>query len=410
MTNLRRSLLLSLPPMFLLGGVAVARVGGDTAPSHVQLTSSPAGPGARFPTLARSQDGRIAMIWSEKGADSVTQVRVSVRDASGQWSSPSTVVRDTSLLVNFADVPRIAWLSRNELAVTWLKRGGPGRYDYGVRVARSNDAGRSWQRLAPPHDSTEAGEHGFVSLVPLSNARFAMTFLNGHSHGTPGGGTQVVMTEYDAKGERARTLPLDTRACDCCQTAATVSSRGVLVVYRDRTQDEIRDISITREVNGKWTDPAPVSKDRWKIGGCPVNGPAISSDAQRVVVAWFTGARDTAKVQVAFSNDGGVTFGAPMRSVGGAPAGHVDVLMQTNGSAIVSWLERGEGDKLSVRLRRVSPNRTTSTPVVLGEVQGIRPTGWPSIVENNSGVLVAWTVPGSPARIQLQQVSKVALQ
>lgn len=43
---------------------------------------------------------------------------------------------------------------------------------------------------------------------------------------------------------------LDSRTCDYCQTSAAISKNDPVVVYRDRTDDEIRDISIVREVNG----------------------------------------------------------------------------------------------------------------------------------------------------------------
>jgi hypothetical protein len=412
MTTLKRSFLIPVPLAFMLaGGAFTARTDGSS-PEQAQGETSPAGPGARFPSLARSTDGRIAMVWTDRGADSVSQVRIAIRSSGGQWSSPATVVRDSTLFVNFADVPRVEWVAANDVAVSWLQKTGAGRYDYGVRVARSKDGGRTWVRSASPHDSTEAGEHGFVSLVPLPNARVAVTYLNGHAHGEGGtsGGTQVAISEYDAKGALAKLVTLDRRACDCCQTAAASTSKGMVVVYRDRSADEVRDIAVTRQVNGRWTEPAALSHDRWKINACPVNGPAIAASGQRVVVGWFSAARDTGKVQLTFSNDAGATFGAPIRIDGGTPVGHVDVLMNTDGSAIVSWLERGQGQQLSVRMRRVSPNRTMSTPITISEVQGIRPTGWPSIVENGDGVLVAWTVPGSPSRIQLQQIRRTALR
>jgi hypothetical protein len=352
------------------------------------------------------------MVWTDRGPDSVSQVRLAIRNTSGQWTSPSTVVRDSALFVNFADVPRVAWVSKTEVAVSWLQKTGAGRYDYGVRVARSRDAGRTWVRSASPHDSTEAGEHGFVSLVPLPAARLAVTYLNGHAHGEGGssGGTQVAISEFDANGALSKLVTLDKRACDCCQTAAASTPRGMVVVYRDRSADEIRDIAVTRQVNGKWTEPAALSHDRWKINACPVNGPAIAAHGQRVAVAWFSAARDTGKVQLVFSGDAGATFGAPIRIDGGAPVGHVDVVMNTDGSAIVSWIERGQGTQLNIRMRRVSPTRALSNPVTLGEVQGVRPAGWPSIVEDGNGVLVAYTVPGSPSRIQLQQIRFSALK
>jgi hypothetical protein len=411
MMTVKRSFLIPVPLIVLLAGGGSAGVDGRSV-DLVQSETSPTAAGARFPSLARAEDGRIAMVWTDRGADSVSQVRFAIRSTTGQWSPPATVVRDSALFVNFADVPRVTWVAKNEVAVSWLQKTGAGRYDYGVRVARSRDAGRTWVRSASPHDSTEAGEHGFVSLVPMPNARLAVTYLNGHAHGEGGsnGGTQVAISEFDAKGALAKLVTLDKRACDCCQTAAAMTPRGMVVVYRDRSADEIRDIAVTRQVNGKWTEPAILSNDKWKINACPVNGPAIASLGQRVAVAWFSAARDTGKVQLVFSNDAGATFGAPIRIDGGAPVGHVDVIVNADGSAIVSWIERGEGQQLAIRMRRVSPNRTLSTPVTLGAVQGVRPAGWPSIVENGNGVLVAWTVPGSPSRVQLQQIQLSALK
>ena len=327
MTTLKRSFFIPLPLAFMLAGDTANRDANrdtDSLPlPTMQAESSPAGPGARYPSLARSEDGKIAMIWSDRSADSVSQVRLAIRGVNGQWSAPVTIVRDSALVVNFADVPRVAWLSRNDLTVAWLQKSGAGRYDYGIRVARSHDGGRSWVRSVAPHDTTESGEHGFMSLVPLPNARVAVTYLNGHAHGEGGsaGGTQVAISEYDTKGTLSKLVTLDRRACDCCQTAGASSSRGLIVVYRDRTPDEIRDISVTRLENGKWTEPVPVSNDRWKINACPVNGPAIAANGPRVVVAWFSAARDSGKVQLAFSHNGGAEFLPPIRIDGGAPVG-----------------------------------------------------------------------------------------
>ena len=38
-----------------------------------------------------------------------------------------------------------------------------------------------------------------------------------------------------------------------------------MIAYRDRSADEVRDISIVRRVGGRWTKPAPVHDDGWKI-------------------------------------------------------------------------------------------------------------------------------------------------
>jgi hypothetical protein len=367
---------------------------------------SPAPDGARFPHLTRHTDGRIAMTWAERGRDSVPLVRFAIRQ-NGTWSAPSTIIRDSNLFVSYADVPQVAFNGK-DLVATWLQR-GTGLHAHGLRVAHSRDAGKTWTRNAPPHDSTVGGEHGFVSMIPQANGRTRVIFLDGQPHDAPNAATRLALVEYLPNGAIATQTAIDTRACDCCQTSAAVTAEGLAVVYRDRSNEEIRDIAITRESTGAWSTPTVVAHDNWKITGCPVNGPAIDANGKQVVVAWFTGARDTAKVQVAFSADAGKTFSAPLRVDGGSPAGQVDVVLMADGSAVVSWIERTNSEKLAVNLRRIS-GRTMSSPTTLGLVDGIRATGWPSIVQDGNGLLAAWTVPGSPSRIELRHIDPATLR
>ena len=119
-------------------------------------------------------------------------------------------------------------------------------------------------------------------------------------------------------------LQIDDRTCDCCQNAAVVTANGPIIAYRNRSDDEIRDIYITRRVNGKWLPGVPVYADKWHIEACPVNGPAVAAVGNRVALAWFTAANDSPRVKVVFSDNGGAHFSAPVQAIGGNPAGHVD--------------------------------------------------------------------------------------
>ena len=62
-------------------------------------------------------------------------------------------------------------------------------------------------------------------------------------------------------------------ARECCPTTAVMTSDGPIAAFRNRTEDEIRDIYVSRLENGKWTEPRAVYRDNWKINACPVNGP-----------------------------------------------------------------------------------------------------------------------------------------
>ena len=197
---------------------------------------------------------------------------------------------------------------------------------------------------------------------------------------------------------------VDLRTCDCCQVAATVAASGPVVAYRDRTDDEVRDIAVVRLVDGKWTSPSIVHADGWRIDACPVNGPALAARGDTVAIAWFTGAQDTARVRVAFSVDGGAHFAAPVRVDGGAPAGRVGIVLDQNGDALVSWLERVPPEDAEVRVRRVARSGDLGAMTTISRTRAARASGFPRIVRRGDSLLAAWTVPGDSARVMVGSV------
>ena len=130
------------------------------------------------------------------------------------------------------------------------------------------------------------------------------------------------------------------RACSCCQTSAAITGDGtVLIAYRDRTADKIREISIVRRHNEVWSDPVNVYADGWELYGCPVNGPEIDVQATNAVVAWFTGTDNIATIKVAFLENSRVTFGPAFQVDSGKSVGRVGTLMLATGDALISWME-----------------------------------------------------------------------
>ena len=83
----------------------------------------------------------------------------------------------------------------------------------------------------------------------------------------------------------------------------------------------------------------PVHADNWEINGCPVNGPAIAARGKNVAVAWFAAKDNAPKTQLAFSKDGGRTFGAPIRIDSGTTLGRVGLTLLADGRALVSWID-----------------------------------------------------------------------
>ncbi len=376
----------------------------ETSEATLTITpfASPAGPDSGEPNLAVAEDGTIYLSWLEfDPAEGHALKFARLAPGASEWTAPATVVARDDLMVNWADFPSLLPTRSGKLVAHWLQQSGDGPYTYDVMIVQSDDNGASWAAPRVLHDDGVQAEHGFVSLVETAVGDVQAIWLDGRN--TKGASPEMALgfTKLGADGAPGPTTLIDTRICDCCQTSATSVSTGLAVVYRDRSAEEIRDISILRHVDGAWTEPARVHADEWMIEGCPVNGPAIAANGDQVAVAWFTGAGGVDKVKIAFSRDGGVTFGPAVDVDDGNPAGRVDVVLEASGRALVTWLERTEGDAAEVRLRKIGADGKRSVATLVAETTAARESGFPRMVASGDDVVFAWTVTGEPNTVHV---------
>jgi hypothetical protein len=178
--------------------------------------------------------------------------------------------------------------------------------------------------------------------------------------------------------------------CECCPTAAAVTSDGVVVAYRNLGDQSVRDIYVARSTGSAWSTPAAVHNDDWRIDACPVNGPALSANGQAVAVAWFNAKVDQGHVFVAFSHDGGRTFGSATRVDDASALGRVDVALLDDDSAAVAWIEYAEG-RSQFRLRRVTATGSLSPSTIVSSLASGRASGYPRLARAGRELIFAWT-------------------
>jgi hypothetical protein len=357
---------------------------------------TPADDGSLAPNLFATADGRVLMSWIDRLPDGRHALRFAIREG-GRWSAPRLVAEGADWFVNWADFPSIVALPDGSYAAHWLVKSAASTYAYDVRIARSTDGGASWDTPVVPHRDGTPTEHGFVSLFPARDGRLGAAWLDGRetleggdAEAGSGGAMTLRYASIAADGSLADEALLDARICDCCQTSAAITSDGPLIVYRDRSGAELRDIARLRLREGAWTAPAPVAVDGWEIRGCPVNGPAVAADGRRIAVAWFTAANDAPRVRVAFSADAGASFGLPVPVDDGRPLGRVDTVLLEDGSAIVSWVESSpEGS--SLRLRRIRPDGERGAAVVVVPAGEPLANGFPQMARDGDELVLAWT-------------------
>lgn len=388
---------------------AVQRV--ETSRAVLETLPSPAGPGSAEPNLDVGPDGVVHMSWLEPLASGQGHVLKVASLTGSAWSVPADVRSGRDFFVNWADFPSVLSLGGGRLVAHWLQRTGTATYAYGVRLAFTRDLGRTWSAPLTPHTDSSNTEHGFVSLWRTTRGDgVEAVWLDGRKYNRAGDDPTNEMSLATAAFtlEGGASLPeriLDGRVCDCCQTSVAMTAKGPVIVYRDRSPDEIRDIAVVRRDGaGRWTEPVAVHADAWKINACPVNGPSIAARGNNVAVAWFTAANDTPMVRVAFSRDAGATFTAPIRIDEGRPAGRVDVEVTRDGAALVSWIERTGGDTAAVRVRRVERSGRSRAATTIATSSAARASGFPRMVVAGSDAIFAWTMPGRPSEVKVAKM------
>ncbi len=356
------------------------------------MLPSPADSLSAEPYLFTDKNGLVYLSWIEKVKETSFLKFSSLSDS--QWSKPVVIASGNNWFVNWADYPMLASDGEGNMIAHILEKSENGTYTYDVKLLSSSDKGVNWSPSRILHDDGKKAEHGFVSLIPFKENYF-VSWLDGRNtvmehgsgHGDEHHGAMSLraasINKTDLKSEE---WELDNRVCDCCQTSAALTANGPVVVYRDRSEEEIRDISIVRLVNGQWTQPKPIFADNWKISGCPVNGPRADAQGNNLAIAWFSSPEKTGKVQVIFSNDGGATFNSPVKINESETIGRVDLIMLDEKSAMVSWMEGSE-----IKAARVYSNGKKDPSMVIASSSDSRSGGFPQMTKAANGIVFAWS-------------------
>ena len=365
---------------------------------------SPSGPDSGEPFLAVASE-EVWMSWLEKTSSGQA---LKFARWNGEWSKPNVIRSGVPFFVNWADFPSILPLSGNKVVAHWLQKKGESTYAYHVMASISIDQGKTWSHPESAHTDTSANEHGFASLVDEGDGNFGIVWLDGRNFkGEHDPSSEMSLMFSKVAGNRFRNeFTIDSRVCDCCQTAAARTRDGIFIAYRDRSDKEIRDISYVRLSSGQWNQPKTLHADGWQIDGCPVNGPAVEADGDTVVVAWYTGAGDKGRVRVAFSKNSGESFQKPVQVDDGNPSGRVDVVLLEDQSAVVSWLENQSDKGASIRIRQIFTDGRTGQSLTVADTTKARSSGFPRMVRAGKDLFLAWTYTADPPVIRLARIKR----
>ena len=361
---------------------------------HTKLTvvtemPAPTGDSTSEPYLFTDPTGEVYMSWIEKNKAVATLWYARYNE--GSWTSPVAIATGNNWFINWADYPVIASDGKGNLLAHFLQKSDTAKFSYDIKITSSTDTGRTWSTPVTLHDDGTHSEHGFVSMAPYGD-NFIVSWLDGRNavshegHAGHHGQMSLRAAVISKEGKKISDTELDQRVCDCCQTRVAVSDAGPVVVYRDRSSSEVRDMSVVRFINNEWTAPQTLFADNWKLEGCPVNGPSIDAVGNNVGVAWFTMPQNKASVRFLFSSDGGRSFGDTIQVDEGQPVGRVDALLLDDNTAVVLWMEGSD-----IKAVKVHKDGTRETSILIAASSASRSAGFPQMTRVGEHVLIAWT-------------------
>ena len=341
-----------------------------------------------------STDKDLFISWTEQVLDS--NFLYVTKFEGDSWSNKKLITKGTDWFVNWADFPSISYNNlSNSIFSFHLQKSSEETFSYDVNYHINSK--ETWKDMNKIHDDNTFSEHGFVSSIPYKDG-FMVSWLDGRNtygvgdHGHAKGAMTIRSAVLDFNGNIVSQNVIDEMVCECCQTSMAISGDIPIVVYRDRSEGEIRDIYYSRYIDSNWTEPHPIHNDGWEINGCPVNGPNVDSYGDNVVVSWFSASNGRPKVNLKFSTDNGRTFGDKILidEVDNSPLGRVDIELISETEAIISWLSTVDG-KGKLLIRKIKTNGEIGLIKVVDEISTERSTGFPQIEKFNDDVYISWT-------------------
>ncbi len=339
-----------LSSSFACGGAAQ-----KSPPAGVEITNRATAPRVSFvktlpgrdPQLRWDERGNLHLLAVEEGAgrNKIVYRRLGHEPAGPVDVSPA----DLEVTAHGETPPAFEILSDGTMLAAYPVS-LPGKWKGELRLQRSTDRGATWSapRLLHPQ---RHGAHSFLSSAALPHGGAAFAWLD------DSGGRQGLRFATTRDGQEiTQPTTLDPKSCECCATTLVASERGLSLVYRDVSDDELRDFFVFFDpsARGEFGRARAVSRDGWRIAGCPHTGARlIETQSGARWAAWFTGA-EPAGIYAARSPDGEhfeprelvVSFEPnPVRhpELGELPNGRLIVLYETthkNGTTPIEFRER----------------------------------------------------------------------
>ncbi len=214
-----------------------------------------------------------------------------------------------------------------------------------LKFARSMNFGRSFLPTIKVNDDNEKSYHSFQAMEVAPDGAIYVAWLDGRGKETnlPGTSSLYIARSLDNGATFSKNIKIAGDVCPCCRPALAFNDSGKIFVswrhvYAD--QNRVVAVSFSKDKGETWSSKTLVTKQGWKINGCPHSGASMGYQAGKLFVVWYSGAGNRAALRAGLSIDGGESFSYIGEIQGQVlDANHPDIQM-INGEAWVVFQGR----------------------------------------------------------------------
>jgi hypothetical protein len=256
---------------------------------------------ASGPYFTQDHKGNQVLCWTEQDSkDSIYALKYAIYNHDSNSFGPAvTVPASKGMKPSSESMGKVGFKDDGTIFAIYAKpfKNEKNRFAGAICYTFSTDNGVNWAKQRFLHsDTSHHYGRSFFDLAKLKSGGLGVIWLDGRfGKSIKGSSLFYASTEKEASFTNERCLAKGT--CECCRTDILTDENGnIHVAYRSilfpnaLLGEQVRDMvySVSKDNGRTFSEPQLISKDNWKIDGCPHSGPTLAINSGSVNAVWFT--------------------------------------------------------------------------------------------------------------------------
>lgn len=348
--------------------------------------------------MATDPNGIPAVSWIEENKDTDPKMFFAVwLEDTQKFGDKKEIPIPPNVSVHEEGMPKIAFKADGTMLTTYESSTPSETRKWGISdlsFMESHDRGNTWTAAKSVfRNKYEGSSPNFSGLNRLSDGEIGVAWLDNNSDQRIKS-RPLMFAKTSKDGGFNDAVEVTSKSCECCRIAVAGDQDGqILIAFRNLTEDEVRDISMSISADGglNFSTPEDLSQDHWIVDGCPHNGSALAVGNGKRCLSWFTGAEGKEGVYYAEFDKDGKNLRKELLSQDGQFA---QIALTADGIPLIAFSEYYEKDE-KTRMRINLAKAIDSGFKIIQLSDSEKDANHPVIQMLNDGsAIVGWTEDG----------------